>query len=173
MYDLLGRESWNMGEKLGWHRSMGTAKAQQLLISCFEQRVGPDRLQIVPSCEVSSQGETKHRLLKAESVLERRMVEADPKDSMGGLQGRRMLHCNPSQEELAPLPSGAVGSINSQGRMELAGPRPAALLFGQGSAAGPENFCRRGRKEKVGSRSCGTGQPSRHSSSTAEHWLCG
>lgn len=173
MYDLLGGENWKVGEKLGWHRSMGTAKPQQLLLPCFEQRVGADRLQTVPSCEASSQGETKPRLLQAASVLERRMLEADPKDSTGGLQGRRILHCSPSHEKVAPLPSGAVGSTNSGGRMELAGPRPAALLFGQGSAAGPKNFGRRGRKEKVGSRSCGTGQPSRHSSSTAQHRLCG
>lgn len=50
------------------------------------------------------------------------MLEADPEDILGGLQGRGTLHRNPSQEEVAPLPSGAVGSRNSRQRMELAGP---------------------------------------------------
>lgn len=127
---------------------METAKPHQLLRPCLEQRVGSDGLQIVPSCEVSSQGETKPRLLQAASVLER-MLEADPKDILGGLRGRGMLHCNPSQEEVAPLPSGAVGSRNSRDRMEPAGPSLASLIFGQGSAAGPESFCRRGRKGRA------------------------
>lgn len=101
------------------------------------------------------------------------MSEAVPKDILGALQGRGMLHCNPSQEEVAPFPSGAMGSRNSGGRMGLARPRLAALHFAQGSTAGPKSFCRHGRKENVGSRSCGTGQPSRHGSSAAGHGPCG
>lgn len=100
-------------------------------------------------------------------------MEADPKDILRGLQGRGMLHCNPSQEEVLPLPSGAAGRRNSGGRMELARSHLAALFSGQGSTAGPKSFCRRGRTEKAGSRSCGTGQPSRHGSPTAGHQLCG
>lgn len=151
---------------------METAKPHQLLRPCFEQRVGPDGLQIVPRCEASSQDETKPRLLWAASVLER-TLEANPKDILRALQGRGMLHCNPSQEEVAPIPSGAVGSRNSGGRMGLARPHLTALLFAQGSTVGPESFCQHGRREKVGSRSCGTGQPSRHGSSAAGHRPCG
>lgn len=73
---------------------METAKPHQLLRPCFEQRVGPDGLQIVPRCEASSQDETKPRLLWAASVLER-TLEANPKDILRALQGRGMLHCNP------------------------------------------------------------------------------
>lgn len=122
---------------------------------------------------MSSQDETKPRLLQVASVLERRMLEAVAKDILGALQGRGMLHCNPSQEEVAPIPSGAMGSRNSGARMGLARPHLAALHFAQGSTAGPKSFCRRGRKEKVGSRSYGTRQPSRHGSSAAGHRSCG
>lgn len=142
-------ESQDMGEKLRWHRSMETAKSHQLLRPCFEQRVGPDGFQIVPNCEVSSQGETKPRLLQAASVWRKEYWRQIPRTSWGGLQGRGMLHCKPSQEEAEPLPSGVVGSRNSRGRMELARPHLAALFFGQGSAAGPKSFCRHGRKGQV------------------------
>lgn len=118
MSDLPRRESWDMGEKLRWHKSMETAKFHQLLRPCFEQRVGPDGLQIIPGCEMSSQGETKPRLLQAASVLEEKILKADPKDIPGRLQGREMLHCNPSQEEVAPLHSGVMGRRNSGARSQ-------------------------------------------------------
>lgn len=69
------------------------------------------------------------------------MLQAVPKDILGALQRGGMLHCNPSQKEVAPIPSGAVRSRNSGGRMGLARPHLAALHFAQGSTAGPKSFC--------------------------------
>lgn len=114
MSDLLGGEKWDMGEKLGWHRSMETAKPHQLLRPCFEQRVGPDGLHIVPAVKCLPRVKPNPDLSRQhQSWREERWRQSH--GHPGGTAGKGMLHCNPSQEEVAPLPSGAVGSRNSRG----------------------------------------------------------
>lgn len=103
-----------MGEKLGWHRSIETAKPQQLLRPCFEQRVGPDGLHIVPAVKCLPRVKPNPDLSRQHQSWREecwRQSHGHP----GGTAGKGMLHCNPSQEEVAPPPSGAVGSRNSRG----------------------------------------------------------
>lgn len=91
---------------------METAKPHQLLRPCSEQRVGPDGLQIVPSCEVFSQDETKPRLLQAASVLERRILRGRPQGHPGGTAGK-------GDASLQPFPrGGGAYSLWSSGKQK-------------------------------------------------------